>query len=385
MRYLVKYEVSNIIASSVVSIDNASNDIDRDIAKKLLLTNQSQILKKTKEFGSPRKVIEDDDLLIILSALEATHLSGSKTLEQSFIDNVLDFYPKNKNLKNLVKIWSMKKLSFTQMLNCINIDTVVVVLLESGSGGNANQTTQSFKEAKKYLKLSNEANALKSGALSNVLFGVISVAMILFMPFLLVEPYNKIFKIKNIAEPSILSFMNFIVNNIFSIIFVLSAIVTFFVFSFFNKKTFNFFKKIHPWKTSNDLKNLKNAINFLPIYDTLKKIDRLDIDIVNFYKKINPIIGTELIDCIETKGQSLSQAVINTSLSKKLAKQMSVIFEIDDNRVRSEIIESTIESLNIQIKKQSKKIATLIMLVSKLLLLSAGLFFAGVYSVGLSL
>jgi hypothetical protein len=280
----------------------------------------------------------------------------------------------------------MKKLSFAEMLNCINIDTVVVVLLESGSGGNTNQTTQSFKEAKKYLKLLSEANALhKSGTLSNVLFGIISVAMILSMPFLLAEPYNKVVKIKNVAEPFMLVLMNFIVNNIFSIIFALSAIVVFFVFSFFNKKTFNFLKKIHPWKTSNDLENLKNAINFLPIYSTLKKIDYLDIEIVNFYIKINPIIGAELINCIKIKGQSLSQAIINTSLSKKLAKQMSVIFEINDNGVRGEIIESTVESLNAQIKKQSKKMATLIMLVSKLLLMLAGLFFAGVYSVGLSL
>jgi hypothetical protein len=50
--------------------------IDKDIATKLSI-NPSQILKKSRDFGVLRQIIEDEDLLIILSILEATHLSGA--------------------------------------------------------------------------------------------------------------------------------------------------------------------------------------------------------------------------------------------------------------------------------------------------------------------
>jgi hypothetical protein len=37
-----------------------------------------------------------------------------------------------------------------------------------------------------------------------------------------------------------------------------------------------------------------------------------------------------------SKGQSLSQAIVNTSLSNKLSKQMAVIFEIENQNIRIE-------------------------------------------------
>jgi hypothetical protein len=45
-----------------------------------LSINPSQILKKSRDFGVLRQIIEDEDLLIILSILEATHLSGANYL-----------------------------------------------------------------------------------------------------------------------------------------------------------------------------------------------------------------------------------------------------------------------------------------------------------------
>jgi ribosomal protein S13 len=85
MRYSVKYVVANVIASSIVTVDGIGDSIDKDIATKLSI-NPSQILKKSRDFGALRQIIEDEDLLIILSILEATHLSGAKTLEQSLVD-----------------------------------------------------------------------------------------------------------------------------------------------------------------------------------------------------------------------------------------------------------------------------------------------------------
>jgi predicted component of viral defense system (DUF524 family) len=125
-------------------------------------------------------------------------------------------------------------------------------------------------------------------------------------------------------------------------------------------------------------------VNFLPIYATLKRINYLDIDVVNFYKQIQKNIGNELINYIG-KGQSLSQAIVNTSISNKLSKQMSVIFEIENQNIRSEIVESMIEALNLQIKKQAKKISALMLATRNAIVLLSISFFIGVYATGLSL
>jgi hypothetical protein len=117
----------------------------------------------------------------------------------------------------------------------------------------------------------------------------------------------------------------------------LVAVITLIVFSFINKEAFNKLKKIQPWRSVGDLQDLKSAMNFLPIYATLKRINYLDIDIVNFYQQIQKNIGNELLDYIN-KGQSLSQAIVNTSLSNKLSKQMAVIFEIENQNIRSEVV-----------------------------------------------
>jgi type II secretory pathway component PulF len=343
--------------------------------------NQSQIIKKSREWGAARKIIDNDDFLIILSTLEATHLSGSKTLEKSFIDSILDFHPKDKNLINQTKIWKMKGFSLMQMLRFVNIDKVIIVLLESGSSGNM---SQALKEAKKYLKLSNEASGIyKTNVSSNITLSLVSLGLILGMPFMLVSPYNQIVKIRKIAEPLMVSLMNFIVNNIASIVVILSTILVFFIFTFINQEAFNKLKNLQPWKSLSDLKNLESAMTFLPIYTTLKKINYLDIDVVLFYKKIQKNIGNELVLCMTNKGQSLSQAITNTSLSKKLSQQMSAIFEIENADIRNKVIDSTIESLNTQIKKQAKKISTLMLLVKNFFLFVALLFFAGVYITGM--
>jgi hypothetical protein len=42
------------------------DSIDKDIATKLFI-NPPQILKKSRDFGALRQIIEDEDLLIILS------------------------------------------------------------------------------------------------------------------------------------------------------------------------------------------------------------------------------------------------------------------------------------------------------------------------------
>jgi type II secretory pathway component PulF len=380
VRYLVKYFVADITASAIVTIDDASDDIAKNIAKKLVI-NQSQIIKKSREWGAARKIIDNDDFLIILSTLEATHLSGSKTLEKSFIDSILDFHPKDKNLINQTKIWKMKGFSLMQMLRFVNIDKVIIVLLESGSSGNM---SQALKEAKKYLKLSNEASGIyKTNVSSNITLSLVSLGLILGMPFMLVSPYNQIVKIRKIAEPLMVSLMNFIVNNIASIVVILSTILVFFIFTFINQEAFNKLKNLQPWKSLSDLKNLESAMTFLPIYTTLKKINYLDIDVVLFYKKIQKNIGNELVLCMTNKGQSLSQAITNTSLSKKLSQQMSAIFEIENADIRNKVIDSTIESLNTQIKKQAKKISTLMLLVKNFFLFVALLFFAGVYITGM--
>jgi len=381
VRYLVKYIVADIVASSVVIIDDDSNDIAKDIAKKLAI-NCAQILKYNREYGRIKKIIQDDDLLIILSTLEATHLSGLKTLEQSLVDTILDFYPNDKNLKNQTKIWAMKNLSLTAMLDSINVDKVIIILLESGGAGDM---SQAFKEAKKYLKLSSEESGLyKTDILSNISFSALSLGLILGMPFMLADPYNKIIKAKKIAEPVVITLINFIVDNIGSIVFASAAIVTLAVFSFTNQRMFNRLMGLQPWKSVADLQNLKSAMNFLPIYTTLKKINHLDIEVVRFYQKIQKNIGNELASCIGS-GQSLSQAITNTSLSKKISKQLSVIFDIENPSIRSEVVESTIGVLSVQIKKQAKKISILMLLIRNLFLFSAILFFVGVYATGLSL
>lgn len=380
MHYKVAYTVADIAASVIVAIDD-SNNIDADIAKKLGIT-PSQILKKSKEFGAIRQIIKEDDLLIILSTLEAVYLSKSKTLEQSLIDTVLDFYPNDKNLRQLTKIWILKSHSLTEMLSAINVDVVVVILLESGSAGNM---SQALKEAKKYCKLSNESKKLyKTGAIPNVMFSALSIVLVLGMPFMLAEPYNKIVQIKKVAEPDMIAFMNFVVANISSIVLVLVAIIALVVFSFVNEHLFDKLKKITPWRVINDLKNLESAMNFLPIYTTLKSINYLDVDVVKFYQKIQKKVGGELTDGIN-QGQSLSQAIINTSLSQRLSKQLSVIFEIEDQSIKSEVAGSTIEALNAQIKRQAKKISILMLLIRNFFLLLAILFFIGVYATGLSL
>jgi hypothetical protein len=125
-------------------------------------------------------------------------------------------------------------------------------------------------------------------------------------------------------------------------------------------------------------------MNFLPIYATLKRINYLDIDIVNFYQQIQKNIGNELLDYI-SKGQSLSQAIVNTSLSNKLSKQMAVIFEIENQNIRSEVVKSMIEALNLQIKKQAKKISVLLLATRNAIILLGIAFFIGVYATGLSL
>jgi hypothetical protein len=104
------------------------------------------------------------------------------------------------------------------------------------------------------------------------------------------------------------------------------------VFSFINQKALNKLKKMQPWRGVGDLQDLKSIVNFLPIYATLKRINYLDIDVVNFYKQIQKNIGNELVNYIG-KGQSLSQAIVNTSISNKLSKQMSVIFEIENQNI----------------------------------------------------
>lgn len=162
------------------------------------------------------------------------------------------------------------------------------------------------------------------------------------------------------------------------------AIIALVVFSFINQSTFNSLKSLQPWKSLADLQNLKSAMNFLPIYATLKKINYLDVDVVDFYKQIQESIGNELVVYINT-GQSLSQAITNTSISKKLSKQMSVIFEIENQDIRSEVAESMLDALNAQIKKQAKKISNSMLLVRNFFLLAAISFFIGVYATGLSL
>ncbi len=381
MRFLVKYVVADIVVSSVVIIDDTSNNIDKDIAKRLSI-NTSQIIKKSREFGAVKQIIKDEDLLIILSALEAAHLSGSKTLEQSLIDAILDFYPKNKNLKRQTKVWSLQGCSLTKMLDLMNVDKVIVILLQTGGAGNM---SKALKEAKKYFKYSCETSELyKTNMLSNFVFSAVAISLILGMPFILAEPYNKIIQAKKIAEPIVITLINFIVNNIGSIVFVLVAIIALVVFSFINQSTFNSLKSLQPWKSLADLQNLKSAMNFLPIYATLKKINYLDVDVVDFYKQIQESIGNELVVYINT-GQSLSQAITNTSISKKLSKQMSVIFEIENQDIRSEVAESMLDALNAQIKKQAKKISNSMLLVRNFFLLAAISFFIGVYATGLSL
>ncbi len=385
MRYLVKYIVADIVASLVVVIDDVdvdvNNDIDAYIAKKLSI-NSSQIIKKNRDFGALKQIIKDEDLLIVLSTLEATHLSGAKTLEQSLVDTILDFYPKNRNLKNQTQIWGLQGLSLTQMLSLMNVDQVIVILLQTGGAGNM---SQAFKEAKKYFKSSHEAVGIyKANILPNVVFSAVSIGLILGMSFMLAEPYNKIIQVKKIAEPIMVTLINFIVNNISSIVFVLVAVITLIVFSFINKEAFNKLKKIQPWRSVGDLQDLKSAMNFLPIYATLKRINYLDIDIVNFYQQIQKNIGNELLDYI-SKGQSLSQAIVNTSLSNKLSKQMAVIFEIENQNIRSEVVKSMIEALNLQIKKQAKKISVLLLATRNAIILLGIAFFIGVYATGLSL
>jgi hypothetical protein len=156
------------------------------------------------------------------------------------------------------------------------------------------------------------------------------------------------------------------------------------VFSFINQKALNKLKKMQPWRGVGDLQDLKSIVNFLPIYATLKRINYLDIDVVNFYKQIQKNIGNELVNYIG-KGQSLSQAIVNTSISNKLSKQMSVIFEIENQNIRSEIVESMIEALNLQIKKQAKKISALMLATRNAIVLLSISFFIGVYATGLSL
>ncbi|CAC9641457.1 hypothetical protein [bacterium endosymbiont of Bathymodiolus sp. 5 South] len=381
MRFLVKYIVANVIASSIVVVDDIGDSIDKDIATKLFI-NPPQILKKSRDFGALRQIIEDEDLLIILSTLEATHLSGSKTLEQSLVDTVLDLYPKNRNLKNQTQIWSLQGLSLTQMLSLMNVDQVIVILLQTGSAGNM---SQAFKEAKKYSKSSNEVVGIyKANILPNVAFSAVSMSLILGMSFMLADPYNKIIQAKKIAEPITVTLINFIVNNIGSIVFILVVAIALLVFSFINQKALNKLKKMQPWRGVGDLQDLKSAVNFLPIYATLKRINYLDIDVVNFYKQIQKNIGNELINYIG-KGQSLSQAIVNTSISNKLSKQMSVIFEIENQNIRSEIVESMIEALNLQIKKQAKKISALMLATRNAIVLLSISFFIGVYATGLSL
>ncbi|SFV87258.1 hypothetical protein MNB_SUP05-SYMBIONT-4-1075 [hydrothermal vent metagenome] len=378
--YRVKYTVADVVASVVVAIDD-SNNVDAEIAKKLGIT-PSQILKKSKEFGAIRQIIKEDDLLIILSTLEAVYLSKSKTLEQSLIDTVLDFYPKDRNLQQLTKIWAVKSNSITEMLSAMNVDPVIVILLESGGAGNM---SQSLKEAKKYCKLSNESNKLyKTDIVPNVMFSFLAFALVLGMPFILAEPYNKIVQIKKVVAPDMIVLMNFVVSNISSIVFVLMAIIALIIFSFANERLFNQLKKIAPWRVIGDLKNLKSAMNFLPIYTTLKSIDYLDVDVVKFYQKIQKRVGGELADCMR-EGQSLSHAITNTSLSQRLARQLSIIFEIEDQSIKSEVAGSTIEALNAQIKKQAKKISILMLLMRNFFLLLAIIFFIGVYATGLSL
>jgi ribosomal protein S13 len=381
MRYSVKYVVANVIASSIVTVDGIGDSIDKDIATKLSI-NPSQILKKSRDFGALRQIIEDEDLLIILSILEATHLSGAKTLEQSLVDTVLDLYPKNRNLKNQTQIWSLQGLSLTQMLSLMNVDQVIVILLQTGNAGNM---SQAFKEAKKYFKSSNEvAGIYKANILPNVAFSAVSMSLILGMSFMLADPYNKIIQVKKIAEPITVTLINFIVNNIGSIVFILVMAIALLVFSFINQKALNKLKKMQPWRGVGDLQDLKSIVNFLPIYATLKRINYLDIDVVNFYKQIQKNIGNELVNYIG-KGQSLSQAIVNTSISNKLSKQMSVIFEIENQNIRSEIVESMIEALNLQIKKQAKKISALMLATRNAIVLLSISFFIGVYATGLSL
>jgi hypothetical protein len=64
-----KYIVANVIASSIVVVDDMGDSIDKDIATKLFI-NPPQILKKSRDFGALRQIIEDEDLLIILSTLK---------------------------------------------------------------------------------------------------------------------------------------------------------------------------------------------------------------------------------------------------------------------------------------------------------------------------
>jgi hypothetical protein len=37
---------------------------------------------------------------------------------------------------------------------------------------------------------------------------------------------------------------------------------------------------MQPWRGVGDLQDLKSAVNFLPIYATLKRINYLDIDVI---------------------------------------------------------------------------------------------------------
>lgn len=357
MKYWVKYSVTNIVASSVVTINDGSTNIILDIADKLAI-NQEQVLSFRKYIAwlTSVKHIDNDDLLIILSTLEAAHLSGSRTLEQALIESVLDFYPNDKNFKKQAKIWRIKKFSFTQILEFIGVDKVIVTLLESGTSGNM---PQAFKEAKKYLASSNQVSgSLKDDTPTNIILTLVAIAFILGMPFMLSEPYNNLIKIKKIVEPDSVVLMNFIVNNIVVIVFGIALTLVSLAFTFTNQTVFNKFKKIQPWKAVGHLKDLEGAMNFLPIYATLKNIGSLDVNIVNYYQEIQARIGSEIAASLK-KGQPLSKAILYTSLPKRIAKQLSIIFEIDNAKIRSDVVESTIESLNIQIKKQAKKISNI--------------------------
>jgi butyrate kinase len=64
---------------------------------------------------------------------------------------------------------------------------------------------------------------------------------------------------------------------------------------------------------------------------------------------------------------------------------MAVIFEIENQNIRSEVVKSMIEALNLQIKKQAKKISVLLLATRNAIILLGIAFFIGVYATGLSL
>jgi hypothetical protein len=98
------------------------------------------------------------------------------------------------------------------------------------------------------------------------------MSLILGMSFMLADPYNKIIQAKKIAEPITVTLINFIVNNIGSIVFILVVAIALLVFSFINQKALNKLKKMQPWRGVGDLQDLKSAVNFLSLNNFIVRV-----------------------------------------------------------------------------------------------------------------